>query len=109
MRTLNIIYISDKLIKPYYKIVVVKQKHNISLIFHLFYLNQGHRAKNFYIYIDLFAVSHSVINRMINSGKKASPQVSSLIIVNQTFCTRNVYIDNILYCKMELEIRENRN
>lgn len=96
MRTLNIIYISGKFIKPYYEIAVVKQKHNISLIFRLFYLNQGHRTKNFYIYIDLFAVSHSVINRMINSGKKVSPQVSSSIIVNQTFCTRNVYIDNMI-------------
>lgn len=63
---------------------------------YLFYLNQGNRAKNFYIYIDLFAVSHSVINRMINSGKKVSSQVSSSIIVNQTFCTRNVYIDNMI-------------
>lgn len=50
-----------------YEMTIVKWKYRISLIFVFFYLNQGHRTRNFYT--DLSAVGHSVIRGLVTSGQ----------------------------------------
>ena len=50
-----------------YEMTIVKWKYHISLIFVFFYLNQGHRTRNFYT--DLSAVGHSVIRGLVTSGQ----------------------------------------
>ena len=53
--------------KSCYEMTNVKWKYHISLIFVFFYLNQGHRTRNFYT--DLSAVGHSVMRGLVTSGQ----------------------------------------